>query len=371
MKKSKIDKIFFGIVIALVVVGAIMFTSASLGILARNETKFYGVLVGQFIFGILGGIVAMYVLYRIPYKFWRTYSLPIFIFSIILTLLVFVPHIGVAHKGATRWLNILGFSFQPVEVLKIGFIIYFAAWLSWAKGRVRDVKFGILPLFVLLGIIALVLGKQPDTKSIILITITAVTMLFASGAPVKYIFGFLCVALIGFAIMVLFKPYLMQRVKTFIDPSRDSSGASYQLQQSLIAIGSGGVLGRGLGQSIQKFNYLPEPQGDSIFAVVGEELGLIGCIVLICLYIAFALRGYRVAFYSPDPFSKLLVIGIITIITAQSFMNMASIVGVFPLTGVPLVFVSQGGTALLASIGVMGIILQISKYQGKPTLSKS
>jgi cell division protein FtsW len=163
----------------------------------------------------------------------------------------------------------------------------------------------------------------------------------------------------------------MQRVKTFIDPSRDSSGASYQLQQSLIAIGSGSVLGRGLGQSIQKFNYLPEPQGDSIFAVVGEELGFVGSIILICLYLAFALRGLRIAFNSPDPFSKLLVLGIITMITTQSFMNIASIIGVFPLTGVPLVFISQGGTALLISLGVMGIVLQISKHQGKSTLEKS
>ena len=371
MKKHNVDKIFLSILAILVLIGIIMFTSASFGILARNETKFYGVLIGQFFFGILGGLLLMYICFRIPYKFWRTYSLIIFIFSIILTLLVFVPHIGVAHKGAARWLNIFGFSFQPVEVLKIGFIIYFAAWLSWARGRVRDPKFGILPLVVLLGLIALILGKQPDTKSIILITITAVTMFFASGAPIKYILSIICIAVVCFGILVLFKPYLMQRVKTFIDPSRDSGGASYQLQQSLIAIGSGGVMGRGLGQSIQKFNYLPEPQGDSIFAVVGEELGFLGSIVIIFLYIAFALRGYRIALYSPDAFSKLLVLGLITMITAQSFMNIASIVGVFPLTGVPLVFISQGGTALLTSLGVMGLILQISKYKTMPVLEKS
>lgn len=365
MKNKKLDKIFLSIIIILIVIGVIMFTSASLGILARNEAKFYGVIFNQFIFGLIGGIIALFLGLRIPYKFWREYSLPIFIASIIVTALVFVPGIGSSHGGASRWINVFGVSVQPVEFLKIGFIIYLSAWLSWAKGRIRDIRFSILPLLVLLGIIAFVLLKQPDTKSLILITITAIAMLFASGTPWKYILGLLFGSIIAFVILVSFKPYLMERVQTFINPSQNGSGSSYQLQQSLIAIGSGGLFGRGLGQSIQKFSYLPEPQGDSIFAVIGEELGFLGCIILICLYIAFAFQGYKIAIHAPDPFSKLFIIGIITMITAQSFMNMASITGVFPLTGVPLVFISHGGTSLLLSLGLMGIILNISKFQKK------
>ncbi len=361
MKTKGIDKVFFGIVIALVFVGIIMFTSASLGILAKNETKFYGVIFAQFVFGLCGGLVALFFVMKIPYKFWRNYSLPLFIGSILITLLVFVPHLGSLHGGARRWVNIFGISFQPVEFLKLGFIFYFAAWLSWAKNKLTDIKFSLLPFILLLGVVALVLIKQPDTKSIILITITGIAMLFVSGTPVKHIVGVFVVSVLGFIILVTFKPYLMQRIETFIHPSENASTSSYQLQQSLIAVGSGGVFGRGLGQSIQKFNYLPEPQGDSIFAVVGEELGFIGCILLVCLYIAFALRGYRIAYYAPDSFSKLLVTGTITIITAQSFMNIASIIGVFPLTGVPLVFISQGGTSLLISIATMGIVLSVSK----------
>lgn len=368
MKKGKVDKFFLGIVILLIVIGAIMFTSASLGILARNESKFYGVIFNQFVFGLCGGLIAMYIGYKIPYKFWRDYSLLIFICSIALTALVFIPSISQSHGGARRWVNILGYSFQPVEFLKIGFIIYFSSWLSWVKSRVKDVRFSILPLIILIGIIAFLLLKQPDTKSLILITITGIGMLFVSGAPWKYILGFFVVSLIGFAVLVSFKPYLMDRVNTFINPNSDGRGASYQLQQSLIAIGSGGIFGRGLGQSIQKFNYLPEPQGDSIFAVVGEEFGFVGCLILICLYIAFCMRGYRIAHYAPNPFSKLFVIGVITIITAQSFMNIASIVGAFPLTGVPLVFISHGGTALLLDIGLMGIVLNISQYQKREKL---
>lgn len=370
MKKHTVDKIFLGVVVTLVVFGAIMFTSASLGILARNEAKFYGVIFNQFFLGLGGGLLALYIGLRIPYKFWREYSLPLFILSTLLTALVFVPHIGLSHGGARRWINIFGTSFQPVEFLKIGFIIYFAAWLSWAKGRVRDIRFSVLPLFVLLGIIAIVLLRQPDTKSLILITATAIGMLFASGVPWKYILGLLAASILAFMVLVFFKPYLMDRVTTFIHPSQNSSGASYQLQQSLIAVGSGGIFGRGLGQSIQKFIYLPEPQGDSIFAVIGEELGFIGCVTLIGLYIIFAFRGYRIAYYAPDSFSKLFVVGTITMITAQSFMNIASIIGVFPLTGVPLVFISHGGTALLLSLGTVGIILNISQYGAKPRLEK-
>lgn len=371
MKKNNIDKIFFGIVIALVIIGLITFTSASLGILAKNETKFYGVIFGQYIFGFLGGLIALFIGLKIPYKLLKKYSLILFILSIILTGLVLVPGIGQSHGGARRWIEILGYSFQPVEFLKIGFIIYFAAWLSWVKNKVKDPLFSILPLIVLMTIIAGVLLKQPDTKSIILITITALIMLFVSGTPLKFIFGILGVALLMFFILVSFQPYLKERVNTFLNPSQNSQSSSYQLQQSLIAVGSGGVFGRGLGQSIQKFNYLPEPQGDSIFAVIGEELGFIGTTVLILLYIAFALRGYRIAIRNgPDAFAKLLVIGLVSIITAQSFMNIASIIGVFPLTGVPLVFISHGGTALLLSLGIVGIILNISRYQGKPILDK-
>ena len=365
MKKYGVDKIFLTIVSALVIIGIIMFTSASLGILTKNESKFYAVIFNQLIFGLGGGLVAFYLGFKIPYKFWRQYSLPLFITSIILTLLVFIPSLGVSHGGARRWIEVFGTSFQPVEFLKIGFIIYFSAWLSWARERVQDARFSILPLVVLLAIIAGVLLKQPDTKSIILIAMTALLMLFVSGVPIKYILGMMSVLIVGFGILVFFKPYLMDRVNTFINPSRDSSGSSYQLQQSLIAIGSGGTFGRGLGQSIQKFNYLPEPQGDSIFAVVGEEFGFVGSVFLIILFVVFAMRGYRIAYYAPDPFSKLLVMGIITIIIFQSFMNIASIVGVFPLTGVPLVFISHGGTALLLSLGLMGIVLNISQYHKK------
>jgi cell division protein FtsW len=365
MKGNKVDKIFLGIVTALTVGGIIMFVSASLGILAKNEVKFYGVLVSQLLFGLLSGAIVMWIALKIPYKFWREYSLIIFIGALLLTSLVFVPHIGFSHGGARRWINLFGVSFQPVEVLKVAFVIYFAAWLSWVKNKIRDVKWGIVPLIVFIVLIAGILLKQPDTKSVILMAVSAFAMLFVSGVSWKHIFIMIAICFVGAAILVSVTPYLRDRVNTFLHPSHDPSGSSYQLQQSLIAIGSGGVFGRGLGQSIQKFNYLPEPQGDSIFAVIGEELGFIGCTALILLFIAFAFRGFKIAYYAPDSFSKLFVVGIITLFTAQAFMNIASIIGVFPLTGVPLVFVSQGGTALMIALGAIGIVLHISQFQKK------
>lgn len=371
MKKGDIDKTFLGTVIVLIAIGLILFTSASLGILAKNPIEFNKVLFSQFVLGFLGGLVALYIGFKIPHKFIRQFSLLIFILSILATMLVFVPGIGLKYKGASRWISILGFSFQPVELLKIGFIVYFSAWLSWAKTKVRSPLFSIFPLIILIGLIGTILLKQPDTKSLILITVTALVMLFVSGAPIKYLLTFFGVALVGFAILVFFTPYLRSRVETFIRPNENSQTSSYQLQQSLIAIGSGGIMGRGLGQSIQKFNYLPEPQGDSIFAVTGEEVGFIGSSLIVLLYLVFMLRGFRIALRNaPDSFSKLLVIGFVTIITAQSYMNIASSLGVFPLTGVPLVFISHGGTALLLSMGMVGVILNISKFQNKNYNSK-
>ncbi len=363
MREKKPDKFLLIIVFLLIFIGAAMFISASLGILAKNRDIFYSILFSQIVLGFGLGFIGMYLALKIDYKFWRKNAFYIFLGSIIVTGLVFVPHVGWNHGGATRWIKLGPVSFQPAELLKFGFIIYFAAWLSWAKSRVQDFKFGILPLCAMLTIIAVILLKQPDTKSFILITATGLSMLFISGVPVKYLFGGGAILLVLFGSLVFFTPYLRNRVNTFIDPSQDPRGTSYQLQQSLIALGSGGIFGRGFGQSIQKFSYLPEPQGDSIFAVTGEELGFVGTVIIILLYSFFALRGLRIANNSPDLFGRLLVSGIVILITLQSFMNIASITGVFPLTGVPLVFMSQGGTSLMIYLVAIGIVFQISKFQ--------
>jgi len=362
MKAKKIDRFFLVIVLLLIFIGLAMFVSASLGILAKNEQTFYSVLFSQLVLGLGLGFIGMYFCLKIDYKFWRRYSFLIFLASILLTAAVFVPHLGWSHGGAQRWIQLGGFSFQPVEILKFGFVIYFAAWLSWVKNRVQDFKFGILPFAIMLVVIAVILLKQPDTKNFILIVVTGISMLFISGVPMKYILGIGTLVMIALGTLLFFTPYLQERVKTFIDPSIDPRGSSYQIQQSLIAIGSGGIIGRGFGQSIQKFSYLPEPQGDSIFAVLGEEFGFVGALGTLFLYLLFALRGFRIANNSPDLFGRLLVSGIVIMIIVQSFMHIASVTGVFPLTGVPLPFMSHGGTALMIYIIAMGVVLNVSKF---------
>jgi len=362
MKKRKIDKFFLTVVLILLSLGMAMFVSASLGVFVKDAKVFYSVLFGQIALGLGLGLLGMYFSLRIDYMFWRKYALPLFIGGVVLTSLVYIPGLGRSHGGALRWIDMGTVSFQPVELMKFGFIIYFAAWLSWVKTKVKDFKFGILPFGIILAVVALILLNQPDTKSFILITITGLVMLFISGVPYKHIFGVGFISILLLGSLVLFTPYLKERIKTFIDPSQDAKGSSYQIQQSLIAIGSGSVFGRGYGQSIQKVTYLPEPQGDSIFAVLGEELGFVGTLITVLLYVAFALRGLRIAKNSPDLFSRLLVSGIVILITAQSFMNIASIIGVFPLTGVPLPFMSHGGTSLMIYLVALGIVLQISKF---------
>lgn len=363
MQKSKhsIDYIFLIVTGILVVAGLFVFFSASLGVLAKSTDKFNSIIISQLVLGLVCGLCALYAGIRIPHKFWRKHASLLLIASLILTAFVFLPYIGASHGGAKRWISIFGFNFQPVEFLKIAFVMYFAAWLSWAKKKVENPLFGIVPLLIILGIIAGILLFQPDTKSLILITGTGFGMLFLSGTPVKHLLGLGGVVVAVFIILALRTPYLMDRVTTFINPNSDPSGSSYQLQQSLIAIGSGKISGRGFGQSIQKFSYLPEPQGDSIFAVIGEEFGFIGSVVTLILYLLFSMRGLWIARRAPDQFSGLLASGLVILITLQSLMNIASITGLFPLTGVPLVFMSQGGTSLLVSLASVGIVLGISR----------
>lgn len=362
---SKVDKFFFWIVISLVAFGLLMFISASFGVLAKNTGKFTGIIINQIALGLGLGSILFFAGLKIPYEFWRNNAFYILLGALGITMLVFIPGLGFSHGGAQRWLSLGPISFQPAEILKIACVTYFSAWIAWVKPKTKETYKLIIPFIILLGVVAGVLLKQPDTKSLILITFSLISILFVAGISWKYIIGIISTLVIGAVILVASKPYLLERVKTFLDPTQDPLGSSFQLNQSLIAIGSGGVTGRGWGQSVQKFTYLPEPHGDSIFAVIGEELGFIGTLITILLYILFALRGLRIAARSPDEFSRLFVTGLVILIVTQAFMNIASISGLFPLTGVPLPFISHGGTSLAITLGAVGIILHISTLETK------
>jgi cell division protein FtsW len=361
MKSLKIDKVFLALTILLMIAGTLIFSSASMGLLTREGVSLTSVYFSQFFFGLFLGTIAMIVTAKIPYRFWRKYSFFIFIGSLLLTALVFVPHIGFNHGGAARWIIIGSFSFQPSEFLKIGFLLYLAAWLSAQKDKVSDLRHGMGPFLAISGVVAVIMLAQPDTTTFMVIFGAGLVMLICAGDKLRHVVGLILIAVLAIGLLAVFRPYVMQRITTFINPANDPQGAGYQIQQSLIAIGSGKVTGRGFGQSIQKFNFLPEPMGDSIFAVASEEFGFIGASALIVLLTLFTIRGLKIAAHSADSFGGLLTVGIITLIVTQSFINIASMLGVLPLSGLPLIFVSQGGTALFFALAEVGIILNISK----------
>lgn len=365
LQNKKLDGPFLGIVMLLIVSGFFIFSSASLGLLAREGARFSSVAFSQIFLGIFLGGIALFIFSHVPYKTLHKYSFYIFILSILTTLLVYVPSIGLEFNGAKRWIDLGFISFQPAEFLKLGFVIYLAAWLSGIKDKIHTFNYGVLPFVILLGLVGIILLLQPDTGTFLVMFSAGFSMFIAAGARFRDIISVIGLGLVGAASLIFMRPYIMDRILAFLDPSKDPLGSSYQIQQSLIAVGSGELFGRGFGQSIQKFNFLPEPIGDSIFAVVAEEFGFVGSTLLICLFLVFAMRGLRIATKAPDTFSGLLVIGIVILIVAQSFINMASMLGVFPLTGLPLLFVSHGGSALLFALLGVGIILGVSRSMSK------
>lgn len=361
------DRTLLILTVTLVIIGFCIFSSASLGLLARETARFSSVALNQVVFGIIGGGLSLFIMSIIHYRWWRQYAFYIFIGTLILTCLVFAPVIGFSHGGATRWLKIGSFSFQPSEILKLGFVIYIATWLSGMKPQIHLFFKGTLPFLGLLVVAGVPLLMQPDTDTYLIMVASALAMFITAGGRYRDVFLMFTTGVLLVAILALTRPYIRDRIDTFINPSHDPQGSGYQINQSLIAVGSGGIMGRGFGQSIQKFEYLPEPIGDSIFAVYAEEFGFVGTVFLLFLFMGFTLRGYRVASHAPDLFGMLLVVGIITMIIAQVFLNIAAMVALAPLSGLPLPFISHGGTALLVLLTAVGIVLSVSRNQRKTT----
>lgn len=359
-KSNKIDRLFFIATLLLVGAGFFIFSSASLGLLAREEVSYTMVALKQIVI-IAIGLVGMFIASRIPYQLWRMYAPHIFIFSLVVTLLVFVPYIGFAHNGAARWIS-LGFTtFQPAEFLKIGAVMFMAGWLTKYKDKVGTFKYGTLPFLATAGVIGIIMLKQPDTGTFMVIFAALFGMYIIAGAKWSHIGMIIAGTIAGITTIAFLRPYVMARIMTFLDPSADALGAGYQIRQALIAVGSGGFFGRGFGQSIQKFNFLPEPIGDSIFAVASEEFGFFGMTILLTLFVFFALRAFKIASLAKNSFGGLLAFGLVILILAAAFINIASMLGIMPLTGVPLSFISHGGTALLFTLVATGIILNISR----------
>ena len=359
MRRS-VDTPFLLVICVLVVSGLLIFTSAALGLLARGGASFTSVATSQVLLGLVSGGIALVVLSHIDYRLWRTWTPYFFALALALTALT-LTHFGISMKGASRWLALGPISFQPQEVLKFASIAFLAALYASRVRDIRTFRAGILPLILIAGAASLVLLLQPNTAGVVIICGSCAAMLFAAGGRISHILVLFMIGVVIVGALALERPYLRARFETFFNPGRDAQGSGYQVQQSLIAIGSGGFWGRGFGQSIEKFSYLPEPIGDSIFAVVGEEFGFVGSTALVFLFAAFALLGLRIAARAPDTFGSLLVIGLVVLIAGQSFINIASAIGILPLSGEPLIFVSHGGTALAIALAEVGVILSVSR----------
>ncbi len=369
-KKSKtlarieagIDIPFVVITLCLLVFGLIIFSSATLMLV--GTVQYDAVRFNQYGLGLIGGLLLAYGAYKTPIQYWRKGSFYIYVVSVLAMIGVFIPGLGVFHGGAHRWIQIAGIQFQPAEIFKISSVLYLSMWLMKDFGKKLTIEENFykrtLPMLCMIGLSSILFLLQPDTDTLVITILALVSIYVLAGGHMKdvYILGIL--GILGLGVVVMVRPYAMKRVQTFIHPSLDPTGSGYQVQQSLIAIGTGGIFGRGYGQSIQKFKYLPESISDSIFAVASEEFGFIGMTVLLLLYVAFALRSLKMATFSSS-YGSLVIVGLMVLIVMQSFLNIAAMLGVTPLSGTPLVFVSHGGTALLTALFSIGIMMSASR----------
>ena len=314
--------------------------------------------------GVGLGAFLMFLTSRIPYSFWQKPRVVMLALtgSFALLVLVLIPGIGVYVNGSRRWLNIAGLSFQPSELAKIASVMYLASTLSFRLKQVERLWTGILPLLVVPAAMFLLILQQPNLSTAGSIMIVAILMMLLAGAKWKHLslMGVAGLA-VGFAYAWV-EPYRRARLLSFRNPFAQMSDEGYQLSQSLIAIGSGGLFGRGLGQGRQKFSYLPYPESDFIFAIIGEDFGLFGCCVVILLFVAFAVAGMRIALNCQDRYGCLLAAGITAMISVQAFINIGVVVGILPTTGLPLPFFSAGGTSISLLMAAVGILFNISRH---------
>lgn len=356
------DYFLMALVTLLAVAGLVILASASseLGKLKFDDPYYY--LKHQLVYGLSVGVVGFIVGMKLHYQLWKKVALVLLLINIALLIMVFTGF-GREAGGASRWLELGPVTFQPSELLKLTFIIYLAAWLSNPKmNRAKDVWSGLLPFFVILGIIGGLLVLQPATSTVAILLASGVIVYFLSGVPIRYIMAVGLIAAVAFGALIWSTPYRLQRVMDFLNPERDVLGSGYQRDQTLIAVGSGGLWGMGYGKSTSKATTLPTPVDDSIFAVAAQEMGFAGASTLVALFGLLVFRLFWLAKNVRDPFGHLVLAGFGSIIALQSLVNMAAISGLIPLTAVPLPFVSYGGTALAVFLTMSGISLNISKY---------
>lgn len=358
---SKADGLFFVFLLILVLIGIIMVISSSTIIGFKEYADEYFFVKRHLIYLTIAscGFIFGYI---IPHFIWRRLSQSLWIASLFMVALTYIPGIGVTVYGSTRWINLVGFSFQPSEVLKFALIVFVAKLLTKKESNILNFKETLLPTLIVIGISVLIVLKQPDLGTSMLISLVTLSLLFIAGLTLIHV---LWISLLGITFSgwsILSNPYQLSRIQAFLDPWKDPLGKGYHTIQSLIAIGSGGLLGLGIGRSRQKFFYLPQQYTDYIFSIFSEEFGFIIVVSFILLLIVYIFRGFLIAIRAYDPFSKLLAMGIIIWISLQSILNIGVTMSLLPPTGITLPFISYGGTSLIMVIFASGVLLNISRY---------
>lgn len=359
-RKLKSDRMLFYTTMVLAFSGLVMVYSASNMLTPQNASQSSVFLIKQILFTVLG-VAAMAATMKINY---HAYRMPTFIWALVgftILALVAVLVVGPRINGTHRWFKLAGVGVQPSELAKIAMIIFAAAVLERRMDRIKDLRYALGPIAAVMAIMLALIVKQPDFGSAVAVLAVVAVMVFAAGVPMRYLLalaGGIVPLLVGIAIL---EPYRIKRFTIFLHPETDPLGDGFQILQSLIAVGTGGVTGRGLGESVQKLFYLPYPHTDFIYAVTAEELGLVGATVMMALFAILTWRGLRVVARAPDAFGALLALGLTMMIAVQAFVNISVVLGLLPTKGIPLPFVSAGGSSLIVSLAGMGVLLNISQ----------
>ncbi|WP_430786107.1 stage V sporulation protein E [Virgibacillus flavescens] len=360
-QQSKPDFLLLGLVMALLTVGLVMVFSSSYIWADYKYGDSFFFLKRQLLFVGLG-VMAMYILMMTPYSVWKQYSKLILLGCFVLLGLVLIPGVGLVRGGAQSWIGVGAFSIQPSEFMKLGLVMYLSTYLTYNQKYITSFKKGFFPSVILVFSAFGLIMLQPDLGTGVVLVLTCMVLIFTAGAKLTHFFGLAGIGVIAFLFLIVSAPYRIKRITSFINPWEDPLGDGFQIIQSLYAIGPGGLMGVGLGDSIQKYFYLPEPQTDFIYAILAEELGFIGGTVIILLFVLLLWRGIKIALTTQDEFGRYLALGIITMLSIQVMINISVVIGLIPVTGITLPFLSYGGSSLTLTLCAVGILLNISRY---------
>ncbi len=360
-RKLAPDLWLFGLVLALVSVGVVMVYSAS-AIIAADRFGDPLFFLKKQLFWALLGMATLWAVMRVDYRRFEKLVVPLLVLSFVLLVLVLVPPFGQAINGTRRWFRAGPLSFQPVELAKLALVLYLAAFLARRQELVQSFSKGLLPLLMVAGLMAGLTILQPDLGNSLALVMLTLGLAYLAGARVSHMAAIALCALPVVAALIAWKPYRWRRMLAFVNPWDDPQGSGFQIIQSFLALGSGGLVGRGLGESKQKLFYLPEPYTDFVFAIIGEELGWIGGTAVIVLFALLVWRGLRVGLRAPDPFGSYLALGLTLMLATQTVVNLGVVMGALPTKGLPLPFISFGGSALVTTMLAAGVLLNISQH---------